>query len=189
MARQSVLFHTKYAPTFDQVMYSSVDTGAVISLLSRGFIIKKDSPLPDTLAFSSELHAIHFRSVFCRAGSRPPKTAAGFEKFIVNVVKRLNSKALATSLSRGVDGHVLERHYQVEFYRRVAYLVTMPRFVVSCHFFDPFCALRLIQGRAHRAGRVFEHLSRLWMCLWLARLPRLLRLGLGVGLRAVEGWH
>ena len=117
------------SPCFKQVRYSSVDEVAAAKLLVRGIVIKKDYPIFNTLAFSSELHAIHLRSIFCDARSRPPQTADGFENFIVDVVKRMGSKALNGALPKGVDDHVLERQYQVEFYRRVSLRVVSALFV------------------------------------------------------------
>ena len=103
-----------------------MDAVAAASLIIRGVVILKNDPVLDTLAFSTEVHAIYMRFAFVTSRSRPPQTYDGFETFVVDAVKRMDSLTLDGPSSKGADGRVLKRHYQAEFYRRVAVFAIVP---------------------------------------------------------------
>jgi hypothetical protein len=82
-------------------------------LLKRGYL---HITIDGQLMFPSPIHE---RAFFMRRHQSPRRVIeySDFETFLIEVVRRMNPNALCNSLSKDRKGYLLERQWQMEFYR------------------------------------------------------------------------
>jgi len=100
---------------------------AANKLILWGYLCERNNS--GALAFASPLHAKCY--FIDRYASRRPDLAhsLGFEEFIVEAIRLMNPEQLKKSISLGKDNKLLERQWQMEFYRVSTSLLSANHFI------------------------------------------------------------
>lgn len=95
-----------------QVSLQGLHQATITRLIRRGYLYIDNN----YLKFPSPVHEMAF-FMDRHQGTREKMYLNDFKDFLVEVVHRMNPEILRNSLSKDTQGYLLERHWQMKFYR------------------------------------------------------------------------